>query len=247
MSTHSERGFTIIEVVLFLAITGALLAGLLIGVNAGITQQRYLDSVRSYKTFLQDQYAEVLNTRNSRDNQWRCDTGGAAQDGASNSTPGTSECVILGRKIQIIDNGKSVRVANVTGRLSAAAGASDRSEDLTAYQPKVLPDGSPESETWEVDWGSHLKLNATSDFPVGSEPVVLILRSPASGVLKIFTSPADVDLVTMVKPENAATYTAALCHYIDGDSGAMPKQWIRINPAVGAADGIETSEGGCRA
>lgn len=248
MTTQSERGFTIIEVVLFLAITGALLAGLMIGVNAGITQQRYLDSVRSYKGFLQEQYSEVLNTRNSRDNEWRCDGSGAAQDSSSNVTPGTSDCVILGRKIQITDNGRSLRVANVTGRITAAAAAAgERSEDLTVYQPKVLPQSSPESEKWDVDWGSRLRLDATTDFSVGDEPVILILRSPGSGVLRVFTSPAEADLVTMVKPENTAAYTTVLCHYIEGDSGAIPKQWIRVNPAVGAADGVTVSEGGCNA
>lgn len=248
MTTHSERGFTIIEVVLFLAITGALLAGLMIGVNSGITQQRYLDSVRSYKGFLQNQYSEVLNTRNSRDNEWRCDASGAAPDATSNVKPGTSDCVVLGRKIQITNNGKLLRVANVTGQLSAAAAAANgRSEDLTAYRPKVLPSSSSESESWEVDWGSRLRLNATSDFSVGDEPVILILRSPGSGIIRVFTSPTDADLSVMVAPANTATYTAPLCHYIDGDSGAMPKQWIRINPAIGGADGVTVSEGGCSA
>lgn len=41
MITSKERGFTVIELMLFLGVTGALFAALMFGVNASVNQQRY--------------------------------------------------------------------------------------------------------------------------------------------------------------------------------------------------------------
>lgn len=240
MVAQTQRGFTIIEVMLFLAISGLLFAMLMVGANNGITQQRYLDSVRSYKAFLQNQYSEVLNTRNSRNTQWKCDASGAAVDTSGVvSTPGTdTNCIILGRVIRISSSGDSFTVANVTGHIAATASPSD---DLQTYSPTEVP----ETETWEMDWGSQLKADDAN--PLGPNgAVILILRSPVSGLMKIYTDPnpastANHDMSNMVD----ASHTTKLCHYIDGSSGTLPKQWITINPKIASADGVSTSEGGC--
>jgi len=59
ISTH--KGFTIIEVMIFLAISGALLVGVIVGTSATIARQRYNDAVESFAEFMRRQYSVVIS------------------------------------------------------------------------------------------------------------------------------------------------------------------------------------------
>lgn len=59
--TTDKSGFTIIEVMLVLGLTGMLLIGLLGGTFASIASRRYSDSVRSFAEYLRQEYSEVLS------------------------------------------------------------------------------------------------------------------------------------------------------------------------------------------
>ncbi|MBR3256639.1 type II secretion system protein [Candidatus Saccharibacteria bacterium] len=58
-----KKGFTLIEVALFLVITGALFAGIVTGVQNSIYQQRMNDSVQSFMEFLRTVYSETMNVQ----------------------------------------------------------------------------------------------------------------------------------------------------------------------------------------
>lgn len=64
MKKH-KRGFTLIEVSIFLAITGLLFLGVTIGVQNSIYQQRYRDAVESFADYLRNVYASVLNVQSN--------------------------------------------------------------------------------------------------------------------------------------------------------------------------------------
>ncbi|HEU4715394.1 MAG TPA: prepilin-type N-terminal cleavage/methylation domain-containing protein, partial [Candidatus Saccharimonadales bacterium] len=76
MGAKTQNGFTIIEVMLFLAITGMLAAAILVGSGVAIGQQRYRDSVSSLQSYIQQQYNKVINVTNDRDKSWTCDSNG---------------------------------------------------------------------------------------------------------------------------------------------------------------------------
>ncbi|MCL2094586.1 prepilin-type N-terminal cleavage/methylation domain-containing protein [Candidatus Saccharibacteria bacterium] len=138
-----RRGFTIVEVMMFLAITAALMAGMFIGTGQNIDRNRYDDSVESFRGFLQDQYEIVANPMGLRDGgtllgvcQPRNAAGGAVNF-ASNGTinvgavsyvttignewnlPGSgnyrgrTNCLIYGRLIEFWDN--EITVSSVVG------------------------------------------------------------------------------------------------------------------------------------
>lgn len=48
---NKQKGFTIIEVILFVAISGLLTSMLMVGVSMSINRQQYRDSVQSYAGF----------------------------------------------------------------------------------------------------------------------------------------------------------------------------------------------------
>ncbi|MBR3220491.1 hypothetical protein IKF76_01325 [Candidatus Saccharibacteria bacterium] len=66
MKKGAHKGFTIVEVTLFLAVTGALLAGILAGSVSSIKRHRYNDSVNDFVEFLRRTYSEVVNVENER-------------------------------------------------------------------------------------------------------------------------------------------------------------------------------------
>jgi type II secretory pathway pseudopilin PulG len=243
MVGNTERGFTVIEVMLFLAITGGLFAALMVSVNVGVTQQRYLDSVRSYKSLLQNQYSEVLNTRNVEDSAFKCtDKAVIGNSSVPRGTRGTSSCVILGRAIQIDENGggKKITTSSVIGydNLSQGSGT-DELTTLNGYLPKL---SEFDTEINEVDWGGHLTTTAiVSGEHEKSTAVILILRSPATGTIRFFTSQTALgggtDLRTLITPANLSA-TAVIENCVLGDSGLLPKQMVKIDPRIASADAV---------
>ena len=63
----ARRGFTLIEVGLFLAITGFLIIGIFVGTGNSLAQQRYKDSVQSFAEFLRGAYSSVADPENIGD------------------------------------------------------------------------------------------------------------------------------------------------------------------------------------
>lgn len=68
-TTHSRKalGFTIVEVLMFLAITGLLLTGMLVGTGANLARERYNDGVATVEEFLAQQFMLVQNPERMSD------------------------------------------------------------------------------------------------------------------------------------------------------------------------------------
>ena len=66
MKHHKNRGFTMIEVALFIALSGFLMIGIIVGANASISRQRYNDSVNSFADYIRGVYTDVLNVSNDK-------------------------------------------------------------------------------------------------------------------------------------------------------------------------------------
>ena len=62
-----HKGFTIIEVAFFIAITGMLFVGIAVGTGNSIQQQRFYDSTQSFAEFLRSIYSEVSNPQSIGD------------------------------------------------------------------------------------------------------------------------------------------------------------------------------------
>ena len=167
----NKVGFTIIETMLFLAITGLLVAAIFATTGTSINIQRYHDSVTSLQSYIQQQYSEVANVHN---------------DSASNlcngvtSDRGQSNCVILGRFITSTDS-QNVTSSAVIGYINPATTL--QSDDILAinqYNPIV---SSNLVDSYQIEWGS------TIIQPHSTNPMqfsILIIRSPSSGVIRSF-------------------------------------------------------------
>ena len=56
-----RKGFTFIEIALFLAVTAALFIGVALGINKSIFQQQYNDATQNFFEFLRSVYSQVSN------------------------------------------------------------------------------------------------------------------------------------------------------------------------------------------
>lgn len=238
-----ESGFTVIEVVLFLAVSTALFVALMVGIGISLTQQRYNDGVAGVATFLQGQYAEVLNTRNDRGKDWAClNSGDPDSDGSVKSNTqdskarGTTKCVILGRAIEIIDgkNGQDqiIRSRSITGLDTKDDSGKSDLDAIKSYKPKL---SNFAVEEYQVDFATSILESGQNK---KSHLSMAIIRSPVTGTLKVFVYTANFtdnnnDLMDKLAAPANPVY---LC--IDGDRGLLPVRSIKIDPLVASADGV---------
>lgn len=186
MGTNKRAGFTVIEVMLFLAVTGLLAASVLVGSGIAINQQRYRDSVSSLQSYIQQQYSKVTSVANDRDQNWTCDSNGnvtAAPNVSAGEPRGTTNCVILGRFITVDASGTNLTTSNVVGYEipNATTQASDIAEIANNYKLGISP---IDQDAQVVSWGAQIvKPKTTTPQPLS----ILIVRSPLSGSIVTFT------------------------------------------------------------
>lgn len=187
MGAHTQRGFTIIETMLVLAITGMLVAGVFVGIGTSINVQRYRDSVQSLKNVLQSQYSELSSVLNDRSSQWSCDPQAGTSD-AGTSDRGQTDCVLLGRLVTI-DQG-DLSIYTVLGR---SVGSASTTNDITSLTSNyILNVSSVEVVRDSLEWGAAIawpSSGAGNRSPTTPRQLsVLYVRSPDSGQIYTFTS-----------------------------------------------------------
>ncbi|HET6746556.1 MAG TPA: hypothetical protein VFH06_00440 [Candidatus Saccharimonadales bacterium] len=233
MGKHTQTGFTIIEIMLFLSVTGLLAIGILVGSGVAIGQQRYRDSVNSLKSFIQDQYSEVTSVDNSRSAGWTCDTGAVVTEVTSGQPRGTSDCVIIGRVITVDASGTKLTASNVVAYRTPGAAVlpGDIAEIATNYRMSISP---IDQVTQDVSWGAQIvRQKTTQPFSLS----ILIVRSPLSGSLFTFTTEgATTNPNAMVTVSNTSQ-PRDLCVNADIGSFVGRRMEVRI-------DAYATNQGG---
>lgn len=225
------RGFTIIEVMLFLAVTGALTAGIIIGAGNSITQQRYKDSVNSFKGLLQEQYSEVNSVINSTVNNPVCSQSGESVvfNESIEQLRGTSDCLILGRFLLVEPT--MVTTYTVVGRSGAEEVGGTDLETLQEYSLAVR---SPESS--EVAWSSRIVRPGTTE---GMTASILILRSPLSGSILTYAQEGDYRGSVSGLITNENTGQKDFCLDPNGFSVLGNRLAVRINAKANSQSSVE--------
>lgn len=189
-----QHGFTMIEVMLFFAVSGLLLVGVLATSSTAINRQRYNDAVYSLEALVKQQYNLAANTVNSRPDDTSCTI--EYEEGSPsdlqiipNSTGvpprGADDCVVLGRIIILGGNANnadpsSYVTATVLGTheyLGAGDPIDDTDGDAFAgYLFAVEPSSVGESS---LPW----------DTRITSPASIMTLRSPATGSIITYALP----------------------------------------------------------
>lgn len=206
-----QAGFTIVEISLFMAITGLLFVIALAGTGNAIRSFRFTDSGRSLESFVQKQYDDILNGLNNRNNTVSCNNG--VIDPSAGQSVGTSNCLLMGKLLVFRRDDPVVTIYNVVGSEPAGLNYNQNDEALiTAFQPKTISDTAV--TTYTIPWGAK-----PSGFKRLGDNVatngVLLVRSPKSSriVSYTFAVPASVpaNLTSTVSDPNNRTKATNLC------------------------------------
>jgi len=226
MGASTSKGFTVIESLLFLAISGLMIATMIVGVSASLNRQRYSDSVVSLKTVVQEQYAQLSSTQNNRSGELRCGISGTAvpqAQGGAEQTVGQSSCELIGRYMVIDQDEISTYsvLGHRTESAKPAAGTDIEYMQDTGYIDIAIDTASVESRG--LEWGSQLAWPTAGNearSPTTPRAVgILFVRSPDSGQVYTFTR----DLV----PGDAATITPEVLRAMIVAGSAVPGQGAR--------------------
>lgn len=197
MKTSHRAGFTIMETVLFLGITGLLILMIATGTGIALNTQRYQDAVETFKSQVQQQYADLASVQNPRDNATEKLTCGATArplpvaDATQSIDRGQSGCTLAGRYMRI--EGGNVTVYNVLAyKNSDPVG---NVQDIQVMSgPYFTYNINPEavSDT-DLEWGARASWTTVK----GTEQTtgtttrtmsLLFIRSPYSGQMYTFSS-----------------------------------------------------------
>lgn len=167
-----KRGFTMVEVMLFLAITGIILVSVIISTRNAVNEQRYNDSIQNFAEFLRSVYSSVSNPKGK--------TGGLG--GGKGETALYGKLVTFGEDKQYNPDNK-IYVYDVIGDAKVVTG--DTISALKAVKADaVIRNGSTTALTggkadYRPNWDAKLE-NPNGTVYKGA---ILIARSPASGTI----------------------------------------------------------------
>lgn len=186
MKANYQAGFTIVEVMLFLAITGLMAVVMLGGWTTMINTQRYNDSVRTYQAFLQQQYNLVYNVQSERDGGLECDAGGVSAPPGGGSFRGQTNCLIIGRYLHV-QNGTDIDVYPIYG-VEPASSTPLANSDLESFEQynlqRVTDNSGMIDSKFVIPWGTAI-INA----PTNTDRLnynIVIIRSPLTGIVHTY-------------------------------------------------------------
>lgn len=236
MSAQTKKAFTIIEVMLFLAVTGALTVGILVGSGVAIGQQRYRDSVNSFKGHIQEQYGLVANVINSGPKNPECLNSGDDlifdYEDTSLEARGTSECLVMGRFMLVEPD--QVTTHNLIGR--PGGGVASEGGDSATLRQYRLSLALNEPETREIAWGAQIVRPGSSD---GMTASVLVVRSPLTGSIVTYVKDGDStsSITDMIADDNMTQKD--FCVNSGGMAGVRNQMAVRINARASSQSAVE--------
>lgn len=164
-----RQGFTLVEVSLFLALTGLLFVGVIAGMQNSVTQQRYNDSVRSFAEFLKTAYSKVANVQ-----------GLAGGFGGKSEKAIYGKLIVFGEEYRLNgdkNTGGYVYMYDVVGDIGSVGGAGAL-EALDGLKADVVV------ETKNLDGSSTWSLAGIAEEYIPRWGAAIQGKDPANGIMK---------------------------------------------------------------
>ncbi len=253
MAPIKQRGFTIIELTLYLGVAGLLLASMMVGITVSVKRQRFADSVNATQGFLQQQFNETQNTLNDRVAQV-CDNATPGSGGIETQTRGASKCLIAGKLLDIrptpAGSEGTIAVHNVLIKADLPADyATLPGGDVELFQNQLnttVVENALNDTTFRVPWGAELPQLRYGSTPLASSDIryIALLRSPVSGSIGLYymVSTADLSTPSQVIGDSdlrpfAPNEAARVC--INSVDISTAKALLKISP-VSSQDSVTT-------
>ena len=235
---EQPQGFTIIEVTLFLALTGLVLAGIIMTFSS-VSRQRYSDSVQNFAEYLRDLYSQTENIQNNGNN-CQC------EKSRKNTCCGQGKTAFYG-KIVTFDtnskdpNGQTIKSYDVIGNAHLGTNLVDDTKQLLRNDIKISFISGDRGVEYKPVWQAIAQRPDRKVF-TGS---ILIVRSPYSGIIHTYyrdqavTPSSGVNLTDWLNGANNTSDTN-LCIYSDElVSSRGERRNIRIAKDAHNASGVK--------
>ncbi len=182
---YHESGFTIIETVLVLAVSGLVIAMVLVGIGNSLSHQRYTDAVSQSVDFFRGHYAVGGSTVNNRPDTQHCSTSGLSDTNPADADAlGASSCLLLGKLLRST-NGIDISVTQVIALNDPSASSGPTPlPDSQALLTANLQEGDV-IDNYHMEWSSKLLVPGTSN---PAQFTIMIVRSPVSGTVHTFSA-----------------------------------------------------------
>lgn len=190
---NNKHGFTIVEVALFLALSGFLMVGIIVGANISISRQRYNDAVNNFADFLRGAYTDTLNVSN--DNFTTNTDGSTALNGGRSQTAVYGKLITFGESEDGTHAEKTIYAYDVVGK--AVSSSATTSSTVLAMLQNELGANIIQSEkqagsifsnsfyrivTYNIPWDGEAQKPDKSLF----SGAILIVRSPTTGGIRTY-------------------------------------------------------------
>jgi prepilin-type N-terminal cleavage/methylation domain-containing protein len=200
----TQRGFTIIESILVLAITGLVVAVVLVGIGTSLRSERYRDATNQTIDYFQGVYDVSANIANDRPSSDTCTSSGIGSGGGQGR--GTSACLVMGYMLRSTD-GMTITKQQVIARVDASklAGEDQKQDVQTLIDSSMVE--STESSSYTLDWGVQL---LSSGNPAALS--MLVVRAPLSGVVHTYIDTASgTRTIAQLLSSSSSTDSATFC------------------------------------
>ena len=229
-----NKGFTIIEVSMVLAIAGLLFFGIMLGITRQVQQQRFKESVDATQSFLQQQYNEAVNIINDRNINSECGV---------DVNRGASGCPIIGRLItfykqqsdEYVMEGKDI-IINDNSEIDTPGYSATLLDYLNDSDTNARVIDSGNNTSYFVPWGAKMTQPKDNDGSGDAVSYIALVRSPRGGELNIFK----LDENTIGSPLKFEAITKKVTSCIESQELVGFKAAISIDGGVNSQDGVTT-------
>lgn len=258
---RTKTGFTIIETVLFLAVSGFLIMGVVLGTSNSISRQRFQDSTQSFVEFLRRNYYEVSSTENSRKGETGdyCTVASGKISGSIDKFPGRTNCGIYG-KMLVFKNNK-VLSYDVLGETREGLTQEESVNNLEMNTVKSIKDFkldilSAFKDTdsnqcrrryaysyseYRPEWQSRIETTKKPNKKGESfEATILIMRSPISGAIHTYVVKKDKDNQANIAIDTNIPNDPVPCHNLK--QGLSPNSFSNIISGTNKPEDILKTE-----
>ena len=215
-----KKGFTLVEVAIFLALTGVLITVVIAGTTRNMAEKRYNDTVSDFESFLEVIYTGVQYVE---------------YDGN-----GDNSRAVYGKLVEMTSE-TTFTSYNILGDARINGRAADALEQLLKQNPILMEDsGGLVSKTYSPNWGGKIRIDDT-----GTTIFLLVVRHPKTGTVSTYVSKTATlntsDLRDSIENGGFIAQDANFC--IDSDdrwAAGNERRLIRIHAGASNSSGIET-------
>lgn len=192
---------------LFVAISGLLIAVILANSTVFINQQQYRDSILSVQDFLQTQYSKTININNSISNSFSCSFNGSTltiSTGSGSNSKGQSDCLLLGRYITtgISTDGTRLDAYPVVGYKYQSSSRLDLDALKNDYYINFDNSNAINtSEPFNLTWGTYMQQKNGTKLIFS----LLIIHSPNSASIYTLASIGSTKTISELLNDSSAT------------------------------------------